>query len=105
MRKNDDKAFIFTLKNPHGVEPTRYMKRENSGFAIKCVSKYGPTFGDCDILINDNCNNGDNCYINNDGTNEYECHKEYKNSLFVNTAKPDERNYFSVLDYEVYTHI
>ncbi len=42
--------------------------------------------------------------ISNDGTHGYECHPEYKSSLFVNTAGPDEENYFSVLDYEVYTH-
>ena len=26
--KDDDKAFIFTLKNDHGVEPTRFMKEK-----------------------------------------------------------------------------
>ena len=25
---NDYKAFIFTLKNPHEVEPSRFMKRD-----------------------------------------------------------------------------
>ena len=42
--------------------------------------------------------------INNNGTNGYECHPEYKSSLFVNTAGPDEENRFRVLDYEVYTY-
>ena len=88
------------MKNPHGVEPTRFMKRKESNIAIKCDSVCGPIFFD-DI----NTSNGfDKSYrsIHNDGTHAYECHPEYKSSLFVNTAGPDEENKFSVLDYEVY---
>ena len=95
--KNDDKAFIFTLKNPHGVEPTRYKKREESKYAIDCDPYYGPIFGDSDICINDNCNERDRCLIYNDGTNGYECNPEHRISLFVN------ENTFSVLDYEVFS--
>lgn len=40
----------------------------------------------------------------NDGIHGYECHPEYKCSLFVNTAGPLEKNYCTILDYEVYTH-
>ena len=89
------------MKNPHGVEPTRYMKRIESRYAILCDSHNGPSFSD-DIGIR-------GCFVNytfihNDGTYSYECHPEYKSSLFVNTAGPDEDNNFSLLDYEVYTH-
>ena len=101
--KYDDKAFIFTLKNPHGVEPTRYMKREGSRCAIRCNPRYGPIFGS-DIYIRDNCNREDSCIINNNGTSGYEYHPLYKKSLFVYTARPDEINNFSVLDYEVFTY-
>ena len=89
------------MKNPHGVEPTRYMKKERK-WAIKCDPDSGPVFG-ADIFISDNCNNNYNS-ISNDGTRGYECHPEYKSSLFVNTAGVDEENKFTVLDYEVYTH-
>ena len=41
-------------------------------------------------------------FIDNDGNHKYDCHPEYKKSLFVNTAGPDETNVFSVLDYEVF---
>ena len=94
------------MKNPHGVEPTRYMKREESEYAIECYSCDGPVFGDncMDMLISDNCNGENRCSIWNDGTRAYECHPKYKKSLFVNTAGPDERNEFTVLDYEVFTH-
>ena len=44
------------MKNPHGVEPTRYMKREDSDRAIECYPENGPIFGfGCDIGICDNC--------------------------------------------------
>ena len=89
------------MKNPHGVEPTRYMKRIESNRAIICDSHNGPSFSD-DIGIRGCFVNY--TFINNNGTNSYECHPEYKSSLFVNTAGPDERNKFSILDYEVYTH-
>ena len=95
------------MKNPHGVEPTRFMKREESDCAIDCDSYYGPIFGDIcnsDICIRDQCNEEDSCSIRNDGTRGYECHPQYKKSLFVDTSGPDERNSFSILDYEVYTH-
>ena len=91
------------MKNAHGVEPTRYMKRRECDRAINCDPNYGPIFDD-DIHINDNCNEENSCYFNNDGRHGYECHPKYKKSLFVNTDKPDERNRFTVLDYEVYTH-
>ena len=98
--KDDDKAFIFTLKNPHGVEPTRFMKRKEFRYAIVCDPYHGPLFGgDILICIRDNLSL---CSNENDGTLSYECHPEHKSSLFVNTAGPDEYNYFSVLDFEVY---
>ena len=90
------------MKNPHGVEPTRFMKRKESDRAITCSPLSGLAFG-ADILMLTR-NNLSHFIIHNDGTRGYECHHEYKSSLFVNTAGTDEYNHFSVLDYEVYTH-
>ena len=95
------------MKNPHGVEPTRYMKRKESEYAIECDPEYGPIFRNgngSDIYIGDNCNEENNCWIGNGGEGGYECHPQYKESLFVNTAGPDVKNLFTVLDFEVYTH-
>ena len=81
------------------------MKREEKKYAIECESYYGPVFGyqsTHDICIDDKCNEEDNCSINNDDTNGYECHPQYRKSLFVNTAGVDEENKFRVLDYEVF---
>ncbi len=88
------------MKNPHGVEPTRFKKREESRWAIKCSYEYGPSFGD--ICIGYICSNENSCSIENDGTHGFECHPHYRSSLYVNSAGADERNSFSVLDYEVF---
>ncbi len=81
------------------------MKRKRSNYAIICDHNSGPSFGyhfNKDIYIGDNCNGEDSCSIDNDDSREYECHPKYKCSLFVNTAGSDERNKFSLLDYEVF---
>ena len=81
------------------------MKRKEGVHAIDCNSYYGPRFhnqGACDLCIDDNCHNENKNYICNDGTHGYECHPEYKSSLFVNTAGPEDENNFYVLDYEVF---
>ena len=96
------------MKNPHGVEPTRYMNRKGRYCAIICYPGCGPIFGSdiafFDIYIGDNCTEENSCLIWNNGVWGYECHPQFKSSLFVNTNKPDKMNLFSVLDYEVYTH-
>ena len=78
------------------------MKRKESDYAIKCIPNCGPLFG-FDIYIENYCNRRNSCCIDNDGTRGYECHPEYKSSLFVNSAGTDEGNKFFVLDYEVYS--
>ena len=95
------------MKNPHGVEPTRFMKRKNSRVAIYCDFCWGPYFLDIAMKSGGvflNKEKKSDCYIHNNGKGSYECHPEYKSSLFVNIAGPDEDNDFTVLDYEVYTH-
>ena len=104
--EDDDNAFIFTLKNPHEVEPTRFMKKEKCPCAICCNPEWGPAFSNAwnyDIGILGNCNIESNCFIDNCAAKAYECHPQYKSSLFVNTDGPKEKNFFSVLDLEVYT--
>ena len=103
--KDDSKAFIFTLKNPYGVKPTRFMKKKESYQAIQCLSKYGPIFGNDhpDIYIADNCNEENSCFINNSYNLQYGYHSIYRSSLFVNTDGRNLPNRFTVLDYEVYS--
>ena len=97
------------MKNPHGVEPTRFMKKEDSQYVYEHSFKCGPIFGSetnsySDLHIGDNCNREYSCSTENNGKGRYECNPEYKSSLFVNTGRSDDVNRFSVLDYEVYTH-
>ena len=94
------------MKNPYGVEPTRFMKRKESKYAIYCYRYNGPTFANscADILIGDNCNRENYCGIYNNGTQAYECHPRYKCSLFVNTAGSNGLNKFTLLDYEVFAY-
>ena len=99
------------MKNPHGLEPTRYMKKKNSERAIHCDPGNGPIFGydplfgyGYDIGICDNCNRNGGLTRYGNSYSSYECTNSLKQSLFVGTAGPDEKNEFSVLDYEVYTH-
>ena len=93
------------MKNPHGVEPTRFMKRKESGYAIECNLNRGPIFyGKCyDLFISDNCNCNNRSYTYNDGRG-YDCHPVYKNSLFVNTNDSDKQNHFIVSDYDVFAY-
>ena len=100
--KSDDKAFIFTLKNPHEVEPTRYRKIKDSDLAILCNSNFGPVFGNCEVFISTFCIERDSCWVQNGSCSEYEYHPDYQMSLFVNTNEPTISNAFTVLDYEVY---
>ncbi len=93
-------TYIFTLKNPHGVKPTRFMKRKKY-YEYQGDPNCGPQFGD-DIIIKEYCFDKKYCTIDNNGFNNYECHPQYKSSLYVNSAGPDETNHFNILDYEVY---
>ena len=104
--KYDPEAFIFTLKNPHGVEPTQFMKRKECEYSLECASNYGPDFcnnGYSDLII---CNIDGivQCFIANNGTNGYECHPEYKVALYTSNSHYSEEPslYNTVLDYEVY---
>ena len=94
------------MKNPYGVEPTRFLKKKDNKYAICCDPHCGPIFGSSfDIGINSNCNNkngGWTNYGNSDGS--YECRSPLKRSLFVNTDEPDQINWFKVSDYEVFTY-
>ena len=94
------------MKNPHGVEPTRFLKKKNDNDAICCYPDRGPIFGyGHDIIIRDNCNRNDGGWTSyGDSGSSYECNSPLKSSLFVNTAGPDQTNYFKVSDYEVFTY-
>ena len=99
--KDDSESFIFTLKNPHGTSPSRYTRRVGYSCSITCNNSCGPIFGSSDIYISNNCTS-DNNYTWNNGNGGYTNKSGYGCSLFVNTNSSNKKNYFTVLDYEVY---
>jgi hypothetical protein len=63
--KADDslRSFLFTLKNPRNIPARRFaLKAEEKQRAINCGSGWGPGFGDCDIVVSDNCNANANSF-------------------------------------------
>ena len=52
------KAFLFSLYNAKGYNPVKLAQYQNQAYAMYSCSRYGPTFGNHDILIlNDALNN------------------------------------------------
>ena len=94
------------MKNLHGIEPSKFMKKKDNNRAICCDPRDGPIFGSCcDICIHDNCNNNDGGWtIYGYSASSFKYSSPLKSSLFVNTAGPNEKNYFKVSDYEVFTY-
>ncbi len=87
------------MKNPHGVEPTRFISKKEKEPTLYFFDS-GPRFSN-DIIVK-SYDLGNQSSIDNDGREGYECHPQYKSSLFVNTSKPNYTNYFTTLDYEVF---
>ncbi|CAF0927909.1 unnamed protein product [Adineta steineri] len=60
--KHDPAAFVFTLTNPHGIQPTKFSKDFNKTFSVGHRENVGPHFGAvvrdgkhfCDFQICDN---------------------------------------------------
>ena len=60
-REGNGNEFVFTLKNPHGIKPSKYnMKKSFTNHSICCDGNLGPIFGCNDIRIEDNCNINEN---------------------------------------------
>jgi hypothetical protein len=53
---DNEKSFLFTLKNPHNIAPRRFaFDTAKKQHPIYCDSGWGPGFGD-DMGVFDNCN-------------------------------------------------
>ena len=60
-RDGNGNEFVFTLKNPHNIKPSKYnMKKSFLSHSICCDGYLGPIFGCNDIRIEDNCNQKSN---------------------------------------------
>ncbi|CAF3777822.1 unnamed protein product [Rotaria sp. Silwood1] len=101
----DPAAFLFTLKNPHDIQPTKFLSNPNERNSVAHSNAHGPYFGGVikdkehfvDILISTNANkNSDSessfpsTYIDTTGKGE---------TLFTGTKK------FMVSEIEVYKRL
>jgi hypothetical protein len=59
---NDSTAFLFTLTNPHGICPRKYLIKSTGEYAI-APNAMGPTFGQYDICIYPNSNLNSQSFI------------------------------------------
>jgi hypothetical protein len=57
--KWDPESFLFTLKNPHGIQPRRFVVNPNVHWSIFCPGSSGPGFGSAqagfDLFVADAC--------------------------------------------------
>ena len=95
------------MKNPHGVEPTRFMKRKESDITLECSTENGPCFSGekkySDMVIME-WNDIIGCLISNDGENGFECHPKYKVALYASDCSKSSNllAFVPIIDYEVY---
>ena len=60
-RDGKGNEFVFTLKNPHNIPPSKFnMKKDWLNHSICCDVNLGPIFGCNDIRIENNCNTRSN---------------------------------------------
>ena len=60
-REGKGNEFVFTLRNPHNISPSKYnMKKEWLNHSICCDVNLGPIFGCNDIRIENDCNTKNN---------------------------------------------
>ena len=61
---NDQKAFIFTLRNPHNIPPTKYTLINSGSYSLYDHVSYLPTFGGgLDMQTSENCNENNSNYF------------------------------------------
>ncbi|KAK8801899.1 hypothetical protein WA158_006294 [Blastocystis sp. Blastoise] len=100
----DDKAFIFSLVNPHHTSP-QILRCLDPDQALRYYSESGPQFGDSIVIGNDfSADDAEQSQMNaiTRLNNIYEVNDKYKCSLFTNTGHKDDINFFKVEEMEVF---
>jgi len=88
-----DKSFLFTLKNVHGIPPTKLDNILNK-YSICDHPRYGPTFGGFDLYI---CNNS------NTDKSSYSIHPHsYRDTTGKGMTLFAGNQYFTTKEIEVY---
>ncbi|KAK8813268.1 hypothetical protein WA158_002860 [Blastocystis sp. Blastoise] len=99
----DPKAFLFSLQNPYNIPPTLFPTVNNNYLQLEYDINSGPIFS-LGLYIKDRCNqhNMNFVYVN-EKEPIYGYNDTYGASLFVNTGKKKDKNYFKVDEIEVLT--
>ena len=102
-RDGQGNEFVFTLKNPHNISPSKFnMKNEWLNHSICCDINLGPIFGCNDIRIENECNIRNNSFSFYDFQPGEYCFNDTtgkKRLLFTGTSK------YKVKEIEVYNII
>ena len=102
-RDGHGNEFVFTLKNPHNISPSKFnMKNEWLNHSICCDKNLGPIFGCNDIRIENECNIRNNSFSFYDfqpGEFFFNDTTGKKRLLFTGTSK------YKVKEIEVYNII
>ena len=102
-RDGNGNEFVFTLKNPHNISPSKFnMKNEWLNHSICCDKNLGPIFGCNDIRIENECNIRNNSFSFYDFQPGEFCFNDTtgkKRLLFTGTSK------YKVKEIEVYNII
>ncbi|KAK8789842.1 hypothetical protein WA158_006622 [Blastocystis sp. Blastoise] len=109
--RGDSKAFLFSLTNPHGYNYAKLdINHKYANYAlISNDSNSELTFCYCISLITqigkDKFINGSNIFLSKENPIYVSPYRKLGNNFFVNTEDHDEKNYFDLIDFEVYTGI
>ena len=105
-REGHGLEFIFTLKNPHNIPPSKYnIQKKWLDHSICCDINLGPIFGCNDIRIENNCNTNSNSfsyYDFNPGEYCFDDTTGKKRMLFTgsSTYKVEEIEVFKIEKYD-----
>ena len=105
-------AFLFSIVNPRGLEPTKMpLKQQDQQYAIYCKSDFGPTFGGGrdghDLYISGNANiSASSSVCLGDTYDTCDIYKGYDFNDSNNTTVRDDyfftgKTLFNVTNYEV----
>ncbi|CAF1310494.1 unnamed protein product [Rotaria sordida] len=100
--KVDPAAFIFTLTNPHGIQPTKFFQNPGHQYAVCHGKTTGPCFGG---VVKDYQHFTD-ILIANDAKKNQKSHSDFPATYLDTTNKGDTlftgTQYFTVKEIEVY---
>ncbi|CAF1581355.1 unnamed protein product [Adineta ricciae] len=101
--KKDPAAFLFTLKNPHGIQPTKFSYNAKIAWSVAHRNSHGPCFGG----VKRNEEEFDDIIICSNANERQGSRSSFPSSYLDTTGRGEtlftgEKN-FTVKDIEVYT--